>query len=211
MTTVAFTQFLPEVMPSVHGCSDILAINAIRNACIEFCTSTMYWQETQDPISLAAGDLPYDFEAPSGANVIQPMAITIGGRPILPKSADWLDANIYDWRNQVADSPTYFYQPNANQMVLVPAPTAAVTVTIRCAYIPARDGSVVDITLYEYYLEAIAAGALARLCSLPGQAWSNPQLADFKKREMASAITAATIEANKSYDRAGMRVQMRLG
>jgi hypothetical protein len=32
-----------------------------------------------------------------------------------------------------------------------------------------------------------------------------------KKREFASGVTSATIEANKSYDRAGLRVRMRLG
>jgi hypothetical protein len=211
MTTVAFTQFLPDVLPYVIGCPEPLAVNAIRNACIDFCASTMYWQETQDPVSISAAAMPYDFDAPTGANVIQPMALTVGGFTILPKSADWLDANIYNWREQTADTPSYYYQPNANQFVLVPAPLAPVTVTVRAAYVPLRDGTVIDTTVYEYYLETITAGALARLCAVPGQTWSNPALAEMKKREFASGVTSATIEANKSYDRAGLRVRMRLG
>lgn len=209
MTTVAFTQFLPEVLPSVQGCSDILALNAIRNAAIEFCGSTMYWQETQDPVTLTAADLPYDFEAPTGANVIQPLSIRCNGSNVVPKSLDWLDANIPNWATLVADYPSFYYQPNPNQMVLVGQPSTSVDLTIRVAYIPARTATGVDQTLYQYYLEAIAFGALTRLCAVPGQPWTNPEVAQYSRAMFNNAMTDATIEANKSYDRGGLKVQHR--
>ena len=211
MATIAFSAFLPEVMPSVPGCTDILALNAVRNACIDFCSSTMYWQETQDPLTLTAADLPYTIDTPNGANALQPLSIMWNGLPLFPKSLDWLDANVYDWRNRPSDTPRWYYQPDPNTLVIVPAPVTSATITIRIAYTPTRDSTSVVATTHQYYLEQIAAGALAKLVSIPGKPWSAPGAAGAYKKLFDVGVTAATIEANKSYDRSGLRVQARHG
>ena len=51
MTAVSYEVFLPEVMPYVHDVPEIVAVQAIRNACIEFCEETHYLQENLDPIT----------------------------------------------------------------------------------------------------------------------------------------------------------------
>ena len=51
MTAVSYEVFLPEVMPYVHDVPEIVAVQAIRNACIEFCEKTHYLQEKLYAIS----------------------------------------------------------------------------------------------------------------------------------------------------------------
>ena len=206
---IAISKFFPEVNPSVLGCPEALMTNAIRNACIEFCIDTLYWQETLDPTTLAATDLPYSVEAPSNANVAQIMTITVEGSLLTPKSADWLDTNYPGWATATADTPVFYYMPDPNNLVLVPAPTTTVDVVMRVAYTPTRDAATVPGTLHQYYLEGIAAGALMRLFGIPGQPWYDASLVDHYGRAFSAAVTNGVIDANKSYDRTGIRVQMR--
>lgn len=206
---VALSKFFPEVNPSVLGCPEPLMLNAIRNACIEFCNDTLYWQEALDPITIAAADMPYDIDTPSDANIAQIMSLTVDSAVLTPKSVDWLDANFHGWTTATSDTPTFYYQPDPNTLVLVPAPTSSVDVVMRVAYMPSRTATMAPITLYQYYLEAIAAGAMSRLMGVPGQPWSNPSLSERYGRAFSAAITHGVIDANKSYDRAGLRVQMR--
>lgn len=208
-STIAFSKFYPEVNPSVLGCPEPLMLNAVRNACIEFCSDTLYWQEILDPADITAADLPYDIDCPSGTNVAQIMSMSINGAAITPKSADWLDANYPGWATSVADSPSYYYQPDPNTFVLVPAPKTTVTVVMRVAYMPARGAVSVAATLHQYYLEGIAAGAMSRLMGVPGQPWSNATMAEHYARMFSAAITNGVIDANKSYDRTGVRAQFR--
>ena len=183
--------------------------NAIRNACIEFCTDTLYWQERLDPITIAAIDMPYSIDTPSSANVAQVMSLTVDGAVVTPKSADWLDNNYLGWATATSDTPVFYYMPDPNNIVLVPAPTTTVDVVMRVAYTPTRDATVVPITLHQYYLEGIAAGALMRLFGVPGQPWYSAALVEHYGRAFSAAITNGVIDANKSYDRTGVRAQFR--
>ena len=50
MSEISYEVFLPEVMPFVRDVPEIVAVQAIRNAVIEFCEETHYMQENLDPM-----------------------------------------------------------------------------------------------------------------------------------------------------------------
>ena len=58
MTAVSYEVFLPEVMPYVHDVPEIVAVQAIRNACIEFCEETQYL----NPWDWTHGEREFQFE-----------------------------------------------------------------------------------------------------------------------------------------------------
>jgi hypothetical protein len=212
MATVAFTAFLPDVMPSVVGCADPVAVTAVRNACIEFCANTQYWQEVQDEVVLTATDFPYTVPAPTGAQTVQVLAVAVNGRPLGPTTQDELDSRIVDWRTKTGDPQVFFqYNPDELGVYLLPDANRTYSFQLRVAYAPNRTAAGVVSFVYEKHLEAIAAGALTRLLALPAQPWSNPQLAAYYRGFFNNAMTAATIEAQKSFNRVGMRVQIRRG
>ena len=102
-----------------------------------------------------------------------------------------------------------YYQPNPNQIVVVPTPDVSADVIFRVAYVPTRTATTCIDWIHEYYLDAIVAGALYRLLSMPAQPWSNPTMAAENGKMFSSYVTDAAIEANKSFNRGGVRVQFR--
>lgn len=205
MATVGFTSFYPEVAPLVPGCADILMTNAIRNAAIEFCEQSLFWQEVQDAVDVTSTDLPYDLEAPAGARVCQIISGAVDGKPISPIALTILETRV-DWATLTAEIPTHFYQQNPNQYSLFPLPTGTVSVVLRTAYSPTREAVEIEEHLYQTQLETIAAGALARLMELPQQPWSNPELGKFFRAKFMQGINDASIKANRSFGSADLVV-----
>jgi hypothetical protein len=209
MATVGFTSFLPEVLPLVPGCADIVALNAVRNAVIEFCTGSNYWQETQDAVTLSPSAFPLDIEAPSGAVPVTVLSLSVDGVPISPVSIEDLDATVSGWRDNTSDGTTGFYQLSPYQLALYPERETACEVVLRVSYAPSRTATVVEEYVFQKYLEELASGALARLLAQPGQAWSNPSLAEFHRGKFLRGVTQAAIEANRTFTRADRVVQAR--
>lgn len=208
MATTAFTSLLPEVLPSVPGCADIVAVNAIRNSVIEFCERTLYWQELQDSATVTTADFPYDLKAPAGARVTQVLAVIVNGTPIDPTGADALAA-VSNWQNHTAQQPLAYYHITPQQIGLYPALGTSATLQIRVAYAPTRTATAFEEYLYQTYMEALADGALYRLLGMPGRAWSNPELGLFHRRKFQQAVQGAAVDANKTFSRTQLTIQMR--
>lgn len=206
MASVPLTVFLPEVLPLVVACSDTLATTAVRHSAVEFCERTTFWQETQDAVTVTGADFPYDLEAPSGARVIQVMSVAINGTPVAPVSMDELDTAVLNWRDSVGSNPAGYYQLSPYQMGLYPALNTSVEMVLRAAYAPTRTAKAIEEFVYQVHVETISSGALYRLMAMPGQPWSNPELAAFYRSKFQQGVMDAQIEANKTFGRARMSV-----
>jgi hypothetical protein len=208
MATTAFTAFLPEILPQLPACSDLIAVNAVRNACIDFCTGSLFWNETLDPVTVTDTDFPYDLEAPSGARVVSVMSVAVDGKSISPVFLDALE-KVTNWRTATASAPTAFCQPNPSQMFLYPRLDVPVSMVVRAAFAPSRTATNVDSLVYNEYLEEIAAGAMGKLMKMPGQPWSNPETGVYYSDMFEKAITDAASRVNKSFSRSDVAVAMR--
>lgn len=203
MATRPYTAFLPEVVPSAPGVPEIVAINAIRNAAIEFCSTSLVWFEVQEPVEVSASDFPLDLSAPSGAVVDTILSAKANGMPLTPKTLESLDGAL-DWENATGQ-PSAYYQPTPEQLRVVPLPTDTFTLTLRVAYTPTRASTSVEGFLYERYLEAIAGGALWRLMSTPSQPYTNATQAAFYKAVFDAGVRKATLDAQKAFTTASSR------
>jgi hypothetical protein len=208
--TVAFTAFLPEVLPLVPGCSDILAVNAIRNATIEFCTNTLYWQEVQDEVTLSAADFPYPLDYPAGGQAVTALGVAVEGRPLGQTTQDILDLKVLNWRIQTG-APRVYFQYNPNEIGTYPALDRSYAMVMRVAIAPSRTASGVIDFVYEKHLETIVSGALTRLFQMPAQPWSSETQGAHYRSQFNTWMVQATIEANKAYNRGQMQVMMRPG
>jgi hypothetical protein len=212
MSTVAFEVFLPEVLPYIPSCPDTIAVNAIRNAVIEFCAQSYAWLVDNDPLTLLANVAEYDLDKPTQSEVVNIVQATVGTRPILPRSTDEM-VRLYStsWQ-QRKGSPMYFQRLRPDEVLrLIPCPDAAFAalgekLNVRVALQPARTATGCDNLLYDTWLEELAAGARARIFALTGQSFYNPSEAMVQGRIFSRAITDAKIEFNKSNVRTDMRV-----
>jgi len=173
MSEVSYEVFLPEVMPFVRDVPEIVAVQAIRNAVIEFCEETHYMQENLDPITGVKGEGLYELDAnDSNYKVVEIMQAYYGDQLLIPKAQEELN-QIYRTSNweELSGNPYYYFRTKSNEMRLVTKPiiTEANKLKVKAAVAPRRSSTTVTDELYERFLEQIAIGARARLYNTPNQ------------------------------------------
>jgi len=204
-----FTQFFPEVLPYVPDVAEPVAENAIRQAVIEFCERTRFWQEDLDAVPVIAKEGIYEIDTDRGVKFVDVMMGYYDDRLLIPKSAEEL-SNLFrrsDWRTLVAD-PYYVTRINPTEVQLVPRPAfRGSRLKIRAALAPTRDSTTVADAVYEEYLEVVAAGARARLYNTPKQPYFDRAVGQEYERRFRAGINEARIRVNKSLTRTSGRVE----
>lgn len=213
----SYDEFLSWVLPDVPGCPEISAINAIRDATIEFCEKTLIHQVDHDPVTVIANIADYDLETPvTGTRVFKVMRAWYKGQQLHPLAPDMVrDPSIYnqligDYTIQKS-TPKNFIQKDPSSISLLPIPdqTLASAVTMRVALAPLRSSSSCADFLYENWVEGISDGAVARLKGMAGRPFSNPEAAISHQRRFLMEVNRARLISNQGYTRGNLRVQLR--
>lgn len=203
--TVRYEKFLPEVVPYVHDVAEVVAINAIRNACIEFCEKSLYWIYTPDPITAEIDVSEYDLESSLPADTIVSRVLD-GWFDNLPMTATNEDElkRIFpmDWRS-MQGRPSFYTLQQPCTLIIVPRPTALAGDGIKLilALRPTRDSLGVCDDIYERWLEVISFGARARLYDTPNQPYHDPNEAMKFRRMFVTGIAEAKADRNRGLGR----------
>jgi hypothetical protein len=211
MTAVSYELFLPEVMPYVHDVPEIVAVQAIRNACIEFCEKTHYLQEKLDAISGIKGIGVYDLDAnDSNYKVVEIMQAYYGDQLLIPKAQEEL-SQIYratNWEN-LGGNPYYYYRTRESEIRLVPTPsiTEANKLVVKAAIAPKRASTTVDDELFERFLEYISYGARARLYNTPNQPYFDAKTSMEYTKRFYDAIGEVRTRVYKGLTRTAVNVE----
>ena len=209
MATVTLEQFLPEVLLECHGVPSPVAINAVRNACYDFCRDSLLWSETQDPVAYAAGEATYQLDPATDAQILTVITLNIDQKQtIYPWILEDVAAARPGWASD-RGVISGFIQVQPDTIVLIAVPDSAGTFTPTVAYAPTRSAGSVDARLYNQHLETIKYGALWKLKMMAGQPWADPAGASYYENHFWMGVGAATIERNRGNSRAAMRVAPR--
>lgn len=204
-------------MPYVPGCPDPVVEQAIRSVCIDFCHSTHLVQTlvTQDVV---AGQQDYTVTAPA-EQVLSTITGVFFRDDWVPSSSIETVRSGVALRGTVDSIPalsgtpmTYFQKtPNGTTVSLYPVPDESVTagLAVRAAFAPSRTATTVPDYLYQYWLEEISAGVVHRLCSMPGQPYTDAAKAKETYSIYNNAVRAAGIEARTGQVASASRVQPR--
>jgi len=208
--TVSFDEFLPEVMQFMPDVPELVAKNAIRNAAIEFCEKTRYWQIDVNPISVVTGKRNYVVPTPADTKMVGAVSAYYDTNLLIPKGPDEL-ARIYrmgDWQ-QVEGAPQYLTQIIKPEVVLVPTPYEyrADVLHLRVAIAPTRDAEEISQDVYENYLMVIANGAKAILYNTPGQPYFDKTSAKECQMYFRAGIANARIQIDKGLTRSSTRAE----
>lgn len=205
--TTLYTSFLREVLPYVHDCPELVALNAIRNAAIEFCEKTDYVMYDPLAIQLVGGVGEYTPAMPSETRIGRVEWAFVDNaalRPITESQAKRLYG--IDWRTLVGNAYYYMADTTFNTVRLIPAPPSNTTseLDLRVASVPTRDSTAVNSDVYQRYLEEIAWGARARLNETVGQPYYDPAAAMVLRTKFMTAISAAKLEKNRNMTGASL-------
>lgn len=205
-------EFLPFVLPFARGASEPVAVNAIRNAAIEFCKRTKVWQElTDSPYSIQAGDPCIELTPPAQAELVQILQVWYHDTPLDPANEGWMaERGISPDRR---GTPMGYHQQQLddrvlNEFVLVPVPATseAQAIRVRSAWMPSRAAKNIPDALFVRYAEEIAYGALGRLHQID-EDWVKPEFGQSKLAQFEQAIGVAVSAVAKANVRSRRRTK----
>jgi hypothetical protein len=210
MSEVAYDLFLPEVMQFVKDVPEVVAVNAIRNSCIEFCQETRYIQENLDPMAGISGLSVYDLEPDGNYKIADIIEAWYGDAFLVPRSIEQL-TQIYrttNW-NTLGGNPYYYFRPSSQEVQLVPYPqvTEANKIKLRVALKPSRSSTTVREEIYERFLEDIAYGARARLYNTPNQPYYDLKTSLEYLKRFNDVMADVRTQVNKGLTRASVSIE----
>ena len=209
-STVEYDEFLPQVLQYVPDAAEFIAKDAIKQACIEFCEKSYYWQYVVPAIDIVANQSNYVINTPNDTKSVGPVMVYYNTNLLIPKGPDEL-ADIYrmgDWQ-QLTGTPQYVTRIQKPEVILVPTPPEASpgSLHIRTALAPTRDSEGIDSEIYEQWAEAIAWGARARLYAQPRQDYSDKTAALDASKMFAYHINRARMQVTKGLTRSSPRTE----
>jgi len=210
MSQVEYSAFLPDVLPYVRDCPEFVAINAIRNACIEFCEKSTWWRTTLEDITLVAGQSEYDLDVEVGSAIAAIISAHIGKQPLRFGTEEKMVETIGpDWRTRQGPIHYIVHDGDFDTIRIAHVPDSAPDdpLTLHVALRPIKSSVRVPKELYERWSETIGFGARARLHDTPGQPYSNPEAAREYRKWFESGYGNATIQANRGRSRAPLIVR----
>lgn len=199
--------FLPDILPHVSGCPNIIAQHALRNAVIRFCEESLIWRESLPAMAVVNGQSEYPLSTPEGTRIVRVLAVTYDGAPLAAVSGDALDSESPDWRTNGTDRGYIAEDPELLRLTFAPGTDIAAGLVVRVALKPTRAATEYPDTLYEEWAPAIAAGALAALMLQVNTAWTNPAAAAVYAGAFQDGVTRATRRAHTGFARPVMRTK----
>ena len=204
MSTATWDQFYDQVLPLVKGCGVEMAKAKIIDAAIEFCQETRVWKADHAAIDAVANQKTYDFVPPVANTKVERIERAwYDGKEILPKTEAELRELYANWPTE-AGTPLYYLQEGLESVRLVPYPTASLVgaLVMKVSLRPSQAATGIDTTIWERYIDEIAAGALALLFAIPDKPWTNPAQVSFYGGMYEQARDRARLKAFKGFTRA---------
>lgn len=206
-----FDDLLSELLPDVPNCPDALALKALRNAAIEFCTKTHAWNVLLTSFPLV--DLTQTYAITSQGDGSRAVAALWGwcnGREVRAKALSEIIAAMPDWQTALGPTPIYLnQQAGADGVTLYPKPmnSNGALLQLRVAFAPGLTSTGVPDAVGNDYFQSLVAGAKANLMLTQGKAWSNPSLGAVWAQKFANDMVETRIRVLHDSSAGSLTVQ----
>ena len=200
---------LDDLVPDIHvetpNCHVGMIRKQLQATLRHFCKETYAWRYEIPAITLlpfieqSPDTYLYELTIPEETEVLAVDELVYQHRPLQPKSPDWLDEEVPDWRERTGD-PRYYVQLSDRRVRFVPASDEVqpVAVTGKVILQPTRKAESFsdDLMVYD---QGIIHGTLARLLGMGKKPWSDPQRVQMCQVEYGEAISQAKHLSLKGY------------
>ena len=196
MATVTFESFVPEILPLMPECTDLLITRALRRASEEFLTKSLVWRADLDAHVTITGMAVIELDLPKNdLRVAQLKALLIDGKSVDQASDDTTGrgqfCSLIDFGKAVRITPT---------------PTSTLPVVIRAVLTTTSKSTGLDSAVEQEIHEHLIDGALARLYIMPGMPWTNNALSVYHSALFESAIVEKRGRAENNSGRAVRKI-----
>lgn len=162
-----------DIRRIAKNCPELTLDFYLKETVRDFCQKTWYYQKTID-LPLGVEESYYPLELDSEDQIIAVKNVTFNDTPIHPGRPEDINSTSsgnYPW--------CWFFEPRST-LVLRPFPSevkATDKCLVRVVLQPVDGSENVPEVIFRQYRETIAAGALASILMVPGEVWSNSNLA----------------------------------
>lgn len=201
---IALDAFLPQILVRAQGCPEPIALDAIRQAAIEFCERTRLWRYT-DTVTF---DGNTEVATPDYSVLVEIEQARMDGRALTPVSMNYLN-DVYpdqDWEALEAGFPKYITQKSDGAFMIVPAVTGQLKMTLILK--PSNDAEELPDFLDQEYRRVIVDGALAEIMMIMNQPYSSPDLASVHSARFQQSIDSLMIKTLTGQQRAPVRTKL---
>lgn len=203
----AISDITPLVRMFVPQCPEPAIEDAIRRAARIFCNETWYVRRNVE-FDTVDGVGEYTINDATDLEVIAIKAaqLTQSNDSIIPLQPVPLG---FAYPAYPTNQPYWYQFVPYNTMVVYPSANAAYTIRVTLIAQPTATADTLPDEIINKWDNGVAAGALAWLQNIPGQAWTNPGMAAQNERVFRSAISNAKAEVQRSYLPGAMRARGR--
>lgn len=199
----AWSYWLPDLMPHVPGCPQVLAEHELRRSAQAFFIQTRAWKVTESAsLPVAAGQDEVTI-APSdaGQDLVRMEAAWFDGVKLTPSTATQLDADYGDDWSVHTGTPDRYIQDTPGVLRLYPIPMAAATtgLKVRLSVAPSESSTGIPDEMAVRFRDEIHVGAKSRLMLYPGKPWTNLEMAAVYGQAFNNMVAIATTAAARSF------------
>lgn len=205
--SVTSNTLFDEILMYAPGCPSPVMRKELLRAAQRFCRRTLILQRDV-PFVQPAFDEDHTFDLSlESLQVIQVLELTVNGRVISGKQQEALRQRNAYYRQITAPEPRLYYSKREGTVSFYPTPDQDVPVVAAVACFPSDTYEGLPEELLGQWQDAIVGGALSRLCSAPGQPYTNPEIAQRGAGWYAEGVAQARVYFNNSYGRGAMVTQ----
>lgn len=200
---IALDAFLPQILVRAQGCPEPIALDAIRQAAIEFCSSTRLWRYT-DTFAFTGNS---EIATPDYSVLMEIENARMDGRALTPVSINYLN-DAYpdqDWETLDASFPKYITQKSDGSFMVVPAVEGQLKMTLILK--PSNDAEELPDFIDNEYRRVITDGALAEIMMIANQPYSNPDLASVHSARFQQSLDSLATKTISGQQRAPVRTK----
>lgn len=219
MATRTFISLENKLAANVPGCPRPTIEQFVRDTAIEVCEKTLVWRFEQEVIPLTAGVYEYDYETPTGSEVVAIihsalLEDNIFKETLKPVSQEDLHRLYPDWPSTditKRSSPRVLSQFDPDHFVLAPVPDAAHIYSVKMflALRPTPTATGMDKTAMDEVEQLITHGVLQHLHTIPDKSWTDYGVASYHAKQYTYKTAARRAKANLGVARASLTAQMR--
>lgn len=202
-----------DVFAESPDCPAPLVDRAIRRAAIELCEWSPVWAVDLDGFTPKAGQQVYDLRLPAAISGEIIAVVTDGvryqGRALPFATIEEANRRYQGWRSDTGPEISGHVMLTPRKLALIPIPETDLpdTIEVRVSARPRRDASALPDDVASDWYECITEGALWFLQSMPGQPWSQPNMALIHRRRYRQELNEALRMANAGFRRGSVRAR----
>lgn len=200
-----WSEFYPDVLPSVMGCPSPVMDHNLRRSAQAFFERCHVWTQWLDD-TRTSGAQEYDIALENQSELVKLQRATLAGRPILVTTPDALPD---DWQSYPQGIGDCVFTRDRRTFTLLPWTSTGQVLRIEATLKPSNAAAGIRDDFFDLYVEPIAIGAKARIKALVGTEFYDPAAAQVLHDDFTRRVNTIEIQKFRGFSSSRPRARIK--